>query len=105
MFLGFPGGQDVNADVTPMELADAYEDMIGPLQISEENLTTPMDKFVMPTADITQITRVTIEWRNQRLAHAINDAKGNVVVLYGAAHGAGTLRGLYALDPSWRRVD
>ena len=105
MFLGFSGGQDVNIDVTPKELADAYEDMIGPLPISEENLISPMDKFVLPTADITQITRVTIEWRNQRLAQAINDAKGNVVVLYGAAHGAGTLRGVYALDPSWRRVD
>jgi hypothetical protein len=105
MFLGFPGGQDVNIDVTPKELADAYEEMIGPLQISEEILTAPMDSFVMPTADITQITRVTIEWRNQRLAQAINDAKGDIIVLYGAAHGAGTLRNLQALDPRWRRLE
>ena len=105
MFLGFPGGQDVHIDVTPRELADAYEDMIGPLQISQENLTAPMDSFVMPTADLTQITRVTIEWRNQHLAQALNDAKGDVVVLYGAAHGAGTLSNLHALDPRWRRVD
>jgi hypothetical protein len=105
MFLGFPGGQDVNIDVTPKELADAYEEMIGPLQISEQILTSPMDSFVMPTADATQITRVTIEWRNQRLAQAINDAKGDIVVLYGAAHGAGTLRNLQALDPRWRRLE
>jgi len=105
MFLGFPGGQDVNVDVTPKELADTYEEMIGPLQISEEILTAPMDSFVMPTADATQITRVTIEWRNQRLAQAINDAKGDIVVLYGAAHGAGTLRNLQALDPRWRRLE
>jgi hypothetical protein len=105
MFLGFPGGQDVNVDVTPKELADAYEEMIGPLQISEEIGTAPMDSFVMPTADVTQITRVTIEWRNQRLAQAINDAKGDVVVLYGAAHAAGTLRELRALDSRWRRLD
>ena len=64
-----------------------------------------MDSFVMPTADLTQITRVTIEWRNQHLAQALNDAKGDVVVLYGAAHGAGTLSNLHALDPRWRRVD
>ena len=59
----------------------------------------------MPTADLTQITRVTIEWRNEKLASAINDAIGDVIVLYGAAHGAGTIRDLYDLDPSWQRVE
>ena len=105
MFLGFPGGADVNVDVTPAELADAYEALVGPLEISEENLTAPPDTFVMPTADPAQITRVTIDWRNERLAKAIHDAPGDVVVLYGAAHGAGTLRELQALDSRWQRVD
>ncbi len=104
-FLGFPGGKDVNVDLTVAELADAYETLIGPLEISEENLTTPIGEFVMPTADLTQITRVTIDWRNQHLAEAIDSASGSVVVLYGAAHGAGTVQRLKALDPSWRRLD
>ena len=104
-FLGFPGGKDVNVDLTLGELADAYETLIGPLEISEENLTTPIGEFVMPTADLTQITRVTIDWRNQHLAKAIYDATGDVIVLYGAAHGAGFVRNLFALDPSWRRVE
>lgn len=104
-FLGFPGGNDVNVDLTPAELADAYERLVGPLEISAENLTAPIGEFVMPTADVTQITRVTIDWRNQHLAEAIDIASGSVVVLYGAAHGAGTVKELYALDPSWRRVD
>lgn len=103
MFLGFPGGGDVNVDLTPAELADAYENLVGPLGISDENLATPIDEFVMPTADAMQITRVTIDQRNRHLARAINEAKGNVIVLYGAAHGAGTLKNLFSLDPSWRR--
>ena len=56
MFLGFPGGRDVNVDLTPAELADAYENLVGPLYISDENLATPIEDFVMPTADGTQIT-------------------------------------------------
>jgi hypothetical protein len=104
IFLGFPGGKDVNVDVTPAELADAYEAQVGPLRISEENQITPLDDFVMPTADPGQLTRVTIDWRNRRLAQAIHDAPGNIVVLYGAAHGAGTLRALKALDSRWERA-
>jgi hypothetical protein len=105
MFLGFPGGCDKNIDVTAKELADAYEKMIGPLEISEENLTTPIDSFVMPTADNTRVTEVTIDWRNKRLATAINDSPGDVVVLFGAAHATGTLGNLLALDDRWKRVD
>ncbi len=105
MFLGFPGGADVNVDVTPAELADAYESQIGPLQISEENRTAPLESFVMPTADTTRITQVTIDWRNRRLATAIAGATGDVVVLYGAAHGSGTLRELQAIDSTWRRIE
>lgn len=104
MFLGFPGGQDINIDVMPAELADAYEELVGPLEISDENLSTPIEEFTMPTADLTQIARITIEWRNERLANAINDSLGDVVVLYGAAHGAGTISDLHDLDPSWQRV-
>ena len=105
MFLGFPGGRDVNVELSPAELADAYENLVGPLYISDENLATPIDEFVMPTADAMQITSVTIDRRNEHLARAINEAKGNVVVLYGAAHGVGTLKYLFALDPSWRRAN
>lgn len=105
MFLGFPGGEDINVDVTPAELADAYEQLIGALPISDENRTTPLDGFVMPTADPAQLTRVTIDWRNRHLARAIHQANRDVIVLYGTAHGAGTLRALHALDPRWRRAD
>jgi len=105
MFLGFPGGDDINVDATPKEIADAYEAMIGPLEISKENLNTPLDSFVLPTSDVSQISRVTIDWRNERLAKAINEADGDLVVLYGAAHGAGTLRALHALDSRWQRAD
>lgn len=104
-FLGFPGGKDVNVDLTVAELADAYEALTGPLEISEENLTTPIREFVMPTAVSTQITRGTIDWRNQHLAEAINSSSGSVVVLDGADHSAGTVQWLQALDPSWRRMD
>ena len=103
MFLGFPGGGDVNVDLTPTELADAYENLVGPLDISDENLATPIDEFVMPTADGTQITSVTVDQRNRHLARAISEATRNVVVLYGAAHGVGTMKNLLALDPRWRR--
>jgi hypothetical protein len=103
MFLGFPGGRDVNVDLTPAELADAYENLVGPLDISDENLTTPIEEFVMPTADVTKLTSVTIDQRNWHLARAINEAQSSVIVLYGAAHGAGTMKNLIALDPSWRR--
>jgi hypothetical protein len=105
MFLGFPGGRDVNVDLTPAELADAYENLVGPLDISDENLTTPIEEFVMPTADVTQLTSVTIDQRNWHLARAINGAQGSVIVLYGAAHGLGTMKNLLALDPSWRRAN
>lgn len=105
MFLGFPGGRDVNVDLTPAELADAYENLVGPLDISDENLATPIEEFVMPTADVMRITSVTIDRRNERLAKAIYDAKGSVIVLYGAAHGVGTMKNLLALDPSWRRAN
>lgn len=105
VFLGFPGGEDVNVDVTPAELADAYEELVGPLPISEENRTAPLDTFVAPTAEIAQISRVTIDWRNRHLARAIHQANRDVVVLYGAAHGAGMLRELRALDSRWQRVD
>ena len=105
MFLGFPGGQDINIDVTPAQLADSYERLVGPLEISDENLSTPIEELAMPTADLTQITRVTIEWRNEKLANAINDAIGDVIVLYGAAHGAGTIGDLHDLDPSWQRAE
>jgi hypothetical protein len=105
MFLGFPGGVDVNVDVTPAEIADAYEAMIGPLEISDENLTTPLTDFVMPTSDVSQIWKVTIDLRNERLAAAINEAEKDVVVLFGAGHGAGTVRILHALDRRWQRAD
>ncbi len=103
-FLGFPGGQDVNVDLTPAQIADAYEMLIGPLEISEENLSTPMRDFVLPTADPARVTQITIDARNRHLAAVIDAAPGNVVVLYGAAHGAGTLQELRALDPEWRRA-
>ncbi len=103
MFLGFPGGKDVNVDLAPADLADAYENLVGPLDISDENLTTPIEEFVMPTADVTQLTSVTIDQRNWHLARAINETQSSVIVLYGAAHGAGTMKNLIALDPSWRR--
>ena len=103
MFLGFPGGRDVNVDLAPAELADAYENLVGPLDISDENLTAPIEEFVMPTADVTKLTSVTIDQRNWHLARAINEAQSSVIVLYGAAHGAGTMKNLIALDPSWRR--
>ena len=105
MFLGFSGGQDFNIDVTPAQLTDAYERLVGPLEISDENLSTPIDEFVTPTADITQVIDVTINWRNKILANAINDATRDLIVLYGAAHGAGTIRDLYDLDPRWQRVE
>lgn len=105
MFLGFPGGHDINVDATPAEIANTYEAMIGPLEISEENLTAPIDAFVLPTSDPSKVSQVTIDWRNERLAQAINEAKGDIVVLYGAAHGAGTMRSLHALDPRWKRLD
>ena len=104
-FLGFPGGEDVNVDVTPAELADAYEELVGPLQITEENLTSPLDTFVIPTADPAQITRATIDWRNRHLAQAIDDASGDILLLYGAAHGPGTLQALHGLDSRWQRVE
>lgn len=105
MFLGFPGGDDINIDATPAEIADAYEAMIGPLEITEENRTTPFDTFVLPTSDPFQISRITIDWRNERLAKAINESKKDLVILYGAAHGLGTLRNLHELDESWERAD
>lgn len=105
MFLGFPGGDDINVDATPAEISDAYEAMIGPLEITAENRATPFDTFVLPTSDVSQISRITIDWRNERIAKAINEAKRDLVVLYGAAHGAGTLRNLHELDESWQRVN
>jgi len=105
LFLGFPGGRDIIVDATPAEIADAYEAMNGPLKISEENLSTAMDEFVMPTSDPSKLTQVTIDWRNERLAQAISEAKEDIVVLYGAAHGVGTMRRLQLLDPRWHRVD
>lgn len=105
MFLGFPGGDDINVDATPAEIADAYEAMIGPLDITDENLITPLDTFVLPTSDASQISRITIDWRNERLAKAINESKRDLVVLYGAAHGLGTLLYLRSLDESWQRAN
>lgn len=103
-FLNFPGGRDINADLTPQELADAYEELVGPLEISEENLKTPMSEFVFPTSDLAKIPMIIIDLRNRHLARMLADAPSDAVVLYGAAHGPGTLRALLAHDRDWHRV-
>ncbi len=104
MFLGFPGGRDVNADLTPAELADAYESLMGKLEISDENRSTPIGEFVMPTGDISRTPMVIIDLRNEHLAEMIEAAPNDVVVLFGAAHGPGTLGELAARNPSWMRI-
>ncbi|WP_299423288.1 hypothetical protein [uncultured Shimia sp.] len=104
MFLGFPGGRDVNADLTPAELADAYESSMGKLEISDENRLTPISEFVMPTGDIAKTPMVIIDLRNEHLAEMIEAAPSDVVVLFGAAHGPGTLEELAARNPSWKRI-
>ncbi len=104
LFLGFPGGRDVNVDMTAGEIADAYETQIGKLEISDENQSTPVSGLVLPTGDIAKSFEIIVDLRNIHLAEAIDASPNDIVVLYGAAHGPGTLDELVERDGRWARV-
>ena len=101
--VGLVDGSDVNADISPFEFLERVEAVLGPIELDEEDLRTPLSKPIARGLPEDLWIHILIDSRNVDLAHMIHTAPHpKIVVTYGAGHEAGWLAELQALDPTWR---
>ncbi len=100
--VGLLDGSDVNADITPFELLRRVEAALGPIELDEEDLRTPLSQPVSRGLPEEQWIHILIDSRNVELARMVHVAPlEKIVITYGAGHEAGWLAALRQLDPRW----
>ena len=100
--LGLVNDRDVNADLAPQELLRRVEAALGPLELTQEDLETPLTDPISTAIPAERWTPVVLDGRNVHLAacvHAATDER--IVITYGAAHEDGWLVELQKLAPGW----
>jgi pheromone shutdown protein TraB len=106
LFLGLVNGRDFNVDITPEEVISAYEKQFGEIQLSREELESPLDELYEPSQGSENLKSIILDYRNRYLASKIQESQyDKIVVIYGADHQIGLLEELQSLDQSWRRAD
>ena len=104
-FLGLVNDKDVNIDMTPMELIEAYEDAFGVIEVTGEDATSDLSEMATTILPPENVSKIAIDLRSQKAASAINNGPDNdIVLLFGAGHGPGIFSELQALDPDWKRT-
>lgn len=101
-YIGLVNDQDVNADITPEEFLRRVEEALGPLELTGEDLATPLTEPVSTGIPAEQWMPVVLDSRNVDLAarvHASDEER--IVISYGAAHEPGWFIEMQKLDPRW----
>ncbi len=105
-FLGLVNDKDVNVDVTPEELLEAYEDRFGPIVVTGVDATSDLSEMATTVMPMENVSKIILASRNQNIADTIsNRQETNIVLLFGAAHGPGIVADLQLIDPNWKRTE
>jgi len=100
--VGLLNDSDVNADITPAEFLRRVEAELGPLQLSEEDLRTPLTEPISAGLPEERWIHILLDGRNVDLARMVHEAPlPKIVITYGAGHEAGWLMEIQRLDPHW----
>jgi hypothetical protein len=103
--LGLVNDRDVNADISPEELLARVESALGPLQLTQEDLETPLSEAISVAITAERWTPIVLDGRNVHLARCVHEAADDrIVITYGAAHEPGWLAELQKLEPGWAAV-
>jgi hypothetical protein len=105
-FLGLVNDKDVNVDVTPEELLEAYEKRFGPIVVTGIDATSDLSEMATMVSPMENVSKIILASRNQKIADTIsNRQETDIVLLFGAAHGPGIVADLQLIDPNWRRTE
>lgn len=103
--LGLANDRDVNADLAPQELLRRVEEALGPLELTQEDLETPLTEAISQGIASERWAPVVLDGRNAHLAACVHEAPDErIVITFGAAHEPGWLAELQKLDPGWAPV-
>jgi len=101
-FVGLVNDRDVNADITPEEFLRRVEEAVGTIELTDEDLSTPLTEPVATAIPAEQWIPVVLGSRNTHLAACVHGAGDErIVISYGAAHEPGWLAEMQKLDPRW----
>lgn len=102
-FLGLVNDKDVNVDVTPMELIEAYENEFGPIVVTGVDATSDLSEMATVILPQENVSKIILDARNQKISNAITQRdETSIILLFGAAHGPGVFADLQLADPNWR---
>jgi len=103
--VGLVNDRDVNADIAPEEFLRRVEETLGTIELTDEDLATPLTEPVSAGIPAEQWMPVVIGSRNAHLAKCVHEAGDErIVISYGAAHEPGWLAELQKLEPAWARA-
>jgi hypothetical protein len=100
--VGLVNETDVNADIEPQEFLRRLEAAVGPIELRQEDLDTPIGEAVSEGVPQERWMAAALDSRNVDLAASIRAAPHErIVITYGAAHEPGWLAEMRKLDPTW----
>ncbi|MBV6628280.1 MAG: DUF4421 family protein [Rivularia sp. (in: Bacteria)] len=103
-FLHIVNEMDFVVDVTPAEFIAAYEEEFGEIAISNINQRTPLTKIIKSSVPASQVRKILLDYRNQHIAKAINNADYNkIIILYSSKNEPGIISELQKLNENWKR--
>lgn len=103
--VGLVDDRDVNADITPEEFLRRVEEAVGTIELTAEDLSTPLTEPVSTGIPAERWAPVVLDSRNANLAARVHTAADErIVVSYGAAHEPGWLAEMQKLDARWSRA-
>lgn len=103
-YLGLVNDKDVDVDITAEGLIAAYEQEFGPIEVTGEDATSDLSAPATDVLPQDQVQQIVLDARNQIVADAIEKGPDNIVLVFGAAHGAGIFADLQKQDPRWQRT-
>jgi len=104
-FIGLVNDTDVNADLAPEDFLRRVETAIGPIELTQEDLDTPISEAVSQGIPQERWMPAVLDGRNANLAAMVHASEHErIVITYGAAHEPGWFSEMQKLDPSWGRV-
>jgi len=90
-------------DVPMNRIVKAYEEQYGVLHLNDcDYVLKPEQKYECGKEPGRQVNSIILNYREKHLANTIvKDSSKKIAVIYGAAHEAGLLRELRAIDSTW----
>ncbi len=101
-FMNLENDLDFNVDLTGLQVIAAYEKMYGELELTDEDLNTPLSEKINTVEPSEQVETIISGQRDKHLAEEIeNSSYAKIIVIYGRDHESGLFKQLKALNVNW----